>query len=61
MFKRQRPFSLDRPGAEALMIWIVPSKMTVLNEPQAIVTTAICDAFVLAHCGGLPELEPGRV
>lgn len=49
------PFALDRPGAEALVIGIVASKVTVLDESSARVSALEVNDFELrcASSGGL--------
>ena len=45
------PFTVDAPGAETVMIRVVPCKVTVLDQTSADVTTREMDGFVLAHGG----------
>lgn len=54
---RIRPLPLDRPGAEALMVWVVAGKVAVLDQTASDVTAAIVDIFVLAHSQMLLFLE----
>ena len=54
---RIRPFSLDGPGAEALMVGVVAGKVAVFDQTADGVTAAIVDVFVLAHFWILLVLE----
>jgi hypothetical protein len=46
---RIRPLSLDGPGAEALMVWVVAGKVAVFDQAAGGVTAAVVDVFVLTH------------
>jgi hypothetical protein len=41
------PFPLDRPGAEALVVWVVAGEMTVLDQAAAGVPAGKVDDFEL--------------
>ena len=41
------PFSLDRPSAKALMVWIVAGEVAVLDQPPPSMAAVKVDDFVL--------------
>jgi len=41
------PFALDGPGAEALVVWVVSSKVAVLDQATPCVTAVEVDDLVL--------------
>jgi hypothetical protein len=44
---RADPFPLDRPGAEALVVWVVAGEVAVLDQAAAGVSAGEVDDFEL--------------
>ena len=50
------PLALDRPSAEALVVGVVPSKVTVFDQTTARVPAREVNDFILAVCQRIPGL-----
>ena len=51
------PLALNRPGAEALMVGVVASKVAVFYQTTTRVSAREVDDFILAVCQRIPERE----
>jgi hypothetical protein len=54
---RTDPFSLDRPPAATLVIWIVAGEMAIFDQAPAGVVAEEMDDFELLYCE-LPQQGP---
>ena len=48
------PFALHRPGAEALVVGVIASKVAVFNQTATRVSAREVDDFILAVCQQIP-------